>query len=435
MNRKFLLPIILLVLVVLISIIYYQGSEMPNDEVYPTISINTKSDALSKDCMIPATISLDSANGFTATDLGAQIRLRGNSTVDAPKKSYQIKMNEKINLFGIGEGKSKNWVLLANFYDLSKMRNKVSLDMARHLSNIEWSPNSMFVNVQMNGEDIGIYLLTEKVENGKHRIDIESGNVNDDVDIGYLVEMTHYSDDYTFYVGDDKYSIKSDLSENEAVREQQLRYIEEYLIKCTEALQAHDMNSIEEYINIDSLVDYYLLEETTKNLDVGWDSFYLYKKKSGKLYFGPAWDFDLAWGQSYEMNCKEIPGLFAGSDELYDETHEVLWFYEMLKNREYREKVQKRWNEISPKTLSVALDDIDNVNCKSLAEDAVKWNGKSTDMSGYVKDENDYSAQLGYLKQWVESRFDWLNDCFNSGTFLGDDYQTLFHDCGVVCIE
>ena len=75
-----------------------------------------------------------------------------------------------------------------------------------------------------------------------------------------------------------------------------------------------DEQTIEGLVDIDSLVDTYILEEYSKNIDVGWSSFFMYKKAGGKLYFGPPWDFDLAFGNDYRLDDGAWEGIYVGAD-------------------------------------------------------------------------------------------------------------------------
>ena len=99
------------------------------------------------------------------------IRLRGNSTYECPKKPFRIKFDQKQSLFGLP--KAKSWVLLANYYDKSQMRNYLAYLTANKLDNLDFQPASIFVEVEINGEYQGLYLLCEQMETGTGRVDIE----------------------------------------------------------------------------------------------------------------------------------------------------------------------------------------------------------------------------------------------------------------------
>ena len=99
-----------------------------------------------------------------------RIKLRGNSTLGAAKKPFRIKFDSKQSLFGLE--KSKDWVLLANYYDKSNLRNYLAYLTANKMTNLGFQPSSIFVDVYFNGEYYGLFTLCEQMEVNPGRVDI-----------------------------------------------------------------------------------------------------------------------------------------------------------------------------------------------------------------------------------------------------------------------
>ena len=275
-----------------------------------------------------------------------KIKSHGNSSWDySKKKSYNIKLPEKENLYGMG--KAKKWALLSNYLDHSMLRNKVTYEMSR-IGGMEYVMDSVFVDLYADGSYRGTYQLTERVQVQKHRVNIrdlekETELLNDkDLDeynqvlVGvpdnapdhYVVDSYKYYDipnnpaDITggyllqFQLSS-RYSYKAEsgfvTSRGQAVEidgpeyasKEQVLYIRNFVQEMEDAIYSETgYNSkgkhYSDYIDVDSLITAYLVQEISMNIDATQTSFYFYKDSDltgdGKIHFGPAWDFDLAYG-------------------------------------------------------------------------------------------------------------------------------------------
>ena len=150
----------------------------------PALYINLKNNVTlqtinggSKDIKYKATFKIigDDNAKYNISDDNIEIKGRGNTSWAMKKKSYQIKLNKKQNLFDIGNGKSKKWVLLANYSDPTLLKNKIMYDLCVK-ANLSSIPNSKSVDLYVNGDYIGNYLLCDKVEIGSARINLKNKN-------------------------------------------------------------------------------------------------------------------------------------------------------------------------------------------------------------------------------------------------------------------
>ncbi len=388
----------------------------------PVVSITTKTlrDVASKTEYISGTIEITGCDAeYTLERMNMEIRGRGNSSWYFAKKSYRIRLSQKQNLLGLGESAAKSWVLLSNHADQSLLRNHITMEFARKLSGIAFMPASQSVDLYLNGEYRGVYLLCEQIEVNRDRVNISENP--ESLQTGYLIEMTHYAVDPKFTVGDVLYEIKSDLSSSESLQSEQIAYIQQIVQRCYTAVQRGDEALIRTMIDVDSAVDTYIVEELFKNKDDGWDSFYLYYdagKTNERLHFGPLWDFDLSGGNT-DNGGELYEGLWAGVSECITDN---FWFIGLMKEEWFRTLVKERWNELK--------SEIDRIPGKIIAEaDAytaayqrnfVKWpifGQWINQQPPIILSFTTYAEHYRYYATWMQNRIAWLDSVFNDPAF------------------
>ncbi|MCR4717224.1 MAG: CotH kinase family protein, partial [Lachnospiraceae bacterium] len=207
------------------------------------------------------------------------IRGRGNSTWLEDKKPYKVKLDKAVDLFGMG--KNKHWVLLANYYDYSLMRNKLTYYLAEKMG-LEFTPKSIFVDVVMDGEYLGSYQLSQHIRLGKYNIDIddleeEYASADPEITGGYLLTMgeSWLTKDFNTapVISTDIGGIMIDKPEYGEdypadAKEAQINYVKNYIATICERVNAlasgeasrdASGNSWREYLDEQSIIDYYLL--------------------------------------------------------------------------------------------------------------------------------------------------------------------------------
>ncbi|MFZ5986729.1 MAG: CotH kinase family protein [Bacillota bacterium] len=420
------------------ELIEYNQFEMP------IIAINTVSESEidSVEEYTDAQISIINDEGnYEMTDMDVSIRLRGKSSLYADKKSYKIKFDEKQNPLNIGDGESKPWALVSNCYDTSLLRNLTVYRFADSLTGIDYSPNCRSVELYINGEYQGVYLLCEDVNENKNRVDIKE-NPDEVEDNGYLVEMSQYAQENRFEVDTAAYDIKSKLSETESIKEKQIAYISGYIEKAYNALKTGNKMEVKKYIDLDSLVDIYIGNEIVKNVDAGWDSFYMYKDADGKLCFGPMWDFDLAMGNTNSVKGFDSWAGFNPYHVLNVNACSNPWFCHALSHKWFRKLVKERWNELKDEINNIPNTVIKEAesNYQSYCRNFEKWDvlGKQVyieppEISALPTFKDHYT----YLSNWIDNRVKWLTKYFNSkdfkkGIFVNQDGNELSADSNLV---
>lgn len=389
----------------------------------PIISIDTLGNSVNtKEYYTDAKITIWDENGNIDIDnSNISIRLRGNVTLNLDKKSYRFKFSSKTNPLELGDGKSKSWNLVANYYDTTLLRNMTAYTIGDMLDNMPYTPNSCSVEVYVNGSYQGVYLLCEAANVGKNRVNITEDTTLIE-DNGYFVQMSRYAEENVFTVDCCTYEVKSDVSEDTEVAKQQIEYISDYTEKSLHALKIGNKEEVEKYIDIPSLVDNYIGNELCKNVDAGWDSYYFSKDAGGKLTFCPMWDYDLALGNNTEVNGISEPeglGIFDVTDSSANSNP---WLCYAIRCDWFRELLKERWNEkvAEIKTVPNFIRNEIDKNSASYDRNFTKWDtlGKK------VYNETDEEASLEthiehaeYLANWLEKRITWLDSYYNSNDF------------------
>ncbi len=319
---------------------------MQSDTV-PAMYITTESGNLdyihqSKENKEKGNIKVVTADGAVdcESDLSS-IKGRGNATwYDFDKKPYNIKFKSKTNLLGMGS--AKGWCLIANAGDRSHLRHKIAYEAAT-AGGIEFCSDSRYVDLYINNNYMGTYLVTEKVDIGKTSVDIQdlegatedvndadldsyermgetSGSVAgtkkwydipndpDDITGGYLLEFElndRYPNEASGFVTTRNQSVV--LKYPEYASEAQVNYISKLFQDMENAVYSETgYNSkkkhYSEYLDIESFAKMYVIQEFAANLDVAITSFFVYKESDlygdGKFHAAPVWDFDNAFGAS-----------------------------------------------------------------------------------------------------------------------------------------
>ncbi|MBQ8382571.1 MAG: CotH kinase family protein [Clostridia bacterium] len=390
------------------------------------ITTETGADVTSKDEYILGTLTITNCDAEYAMDERIiEIRGRGNKSWEFDKKSYHIQLDSKANLLGIGTAKGKHWNLLANHCDQSLLRNHAALRFASMMSGIAYSPASTSVEVYINGTYNGVYLLTEAIRVGDGRVDV-ADDPEAGTDIGYLIQLSNYAAEYPFYMGGKSYEIKSDLSEDPGLCWEQQMYIQDYMSLCYEAVLAGNREEIERLMDLDSVVDAYIVEETLKNLDVGWDSFFFYKDAGGKLAMGPIWDFDLTLGNANE-GCEGYTDLYVAQGSKGQSNP---WFYNLMAYKWFRELVAQRWASDEVQTVVNSLPELIrteaqtyyNSFCRNFDEWQIFGQQLNREPREIMKLDS-YAEHVDYLVAWLESRIDWMNG-FIGGDRYNEGYNT-----------
>lgn len=285
----------------------------------PIVRIDTQNRApiLDKENYVAATMTIDPNGSDVAPYTGTfRIRGRGNSTWLLPKKPYKVKLDSKSPLMGMAS--SKDFALLANYFDKSLVRTSTAEAISR-TTDLDWTPSYRHVEVILNGEYQGSYQLAETIEVASSRVDIDemedTDNALPELSGGYLLEIDARLEE------NDEPGFRTARSVPVVVKEpeyttQQRDYIRNHIQQFENALfsptYTDPVNGYRKYLDVDSFIDHYLLQEITRNGDSFWSSTFFYKQRNDDLlYWGPMWDFDRAVGSPVTPKDQAAEGWYA----------------------------------------------------------------------------------------------------------------------------
>ena len=376
----------------------------------PILSIQTENNRkiASKDVYINATMNLtpdeDSTVDIAAYAGDIQIKGRGNSTWLAAKKPYKIKLSKKADL--LNSGKNKHYVLLANYYDSTLMRNDIAFSTAKAMGFD--ALDGVHVSLYLNGEYQGDYMLCEHLRVGKARLDIhdweddaadladalceahsELKDASDQLEDALTQDLSWMSSKTVSFNGqeydvrnfvdalparnggfllelDDTYDevskFKTKLGQPIMVSGPEYAktdpelwaYIQTYVQAVEDAVTSPDFTteykgrtvSYQDLVNVDSFVDFFLLTEVFANLDSMFKSTFMYKDVDGLLTMGPIWDFDLCAGGSMVIEFQPYYERWQTTYRSLSRAQGKQWYRYLIRDPEFVQRVYDRYHEL-----------------------------------------------------------------------------------------
>lgn len=345
--------------------------------------------------------TLDISHTASSIHTTAQIKVRGNTSAFAEKTPYKIKLDQAVDLLSRNDSKynSRYWVLID---DASFLRTIVGTEIARQCG-IEWQPSYAFVNVVLNGDWKGCYLLMEAVEKGEGRC-----NINDS---GYILENDVYwwnADDIYFRTAHQIYEVAYTFQYPcpDQVTDSSKDAIKDYITEFETALYDDDEH-YSDYIDLHSWAAWLLVHDIMGTSDAGGANIFLYKydlnqnaPNQTKLKMGPLWDF----GSSYEM------------EDTWANVHEgpisdVFYYPQLLKQESFVHEYKKLWYSISDNLAANTMYTLEQYYSEygtALQESRDLEATRTGTETENVKDE------LTQVSTWLSSRIPWLNDSIAS---------------------
>lgn len=397
------------------------------------------------------------------------IKGRGNATWTYDKRPYNIKFDKKTDLFGMG--KAKKWTLLANYVDKTVMRNHVALSLAETIG-IDFTSKHVYIDLFIDDEYYGNYVLCESVEVGETRVDIfdlegatedanpgieldecayggdhtanyralvpgtqkwlQIPNNPEDISGGYLIEYElpdRYVNEVCGFVTDRNQTMV--LKSPEYASEAQVKYISALYQEFEDAVYSETGYNFfgrhyTEYIDVESFAKMYILQEFTKNLDAAITSFYIYKDAGNdKFVAAPVWDFDRSLGDNFDrfgMNTATPDGWWAGI--IYHWSDNAVKTLPTILNALYRQDdffalASAEWNNTFAPVLTDdyinSLSDFADELTSSAVMNSIRWNNFET--TDYESTAQSYKSYVkGQLLDFIELRRDFLNKGFSDAS-------------------
>lgn len=370
----------------------------------PIVRVNTDGykPIIDKVTPMPATMQIDpNGSAFDAYSGSLEIRGRGNSTWTMPKKPYKLKLKSKSKIMGMAT--SKHWVLLANAQDRSGLRTYGAEQIAKS-TNLAWTPSFRHVELILNGQYVGVYQLAESVKPDPNRVNITemspTDNSGESLTGGYLLEIDDRLEENNEPGWRTPKNVPVVIKEPDPATPEQSSYIRNYVNNFENVLFSSQFQDpaagYAAYLDVDSFIDFWIVQEATRNGDSFWSSTYFYKNRADdKLHFGPIWDFDHSLGSGVTPRPQPAEGWYARMNGA--------WTRKLFTDPAFVQKVAARWAELAP-TLSQIPARIEALGA-SLAtadlNDQARWN--------YTPAEYDTPD---YVANWLTARIDWMSSAF-----------------------
>ena len=386
------------------------------------------------------------------------IKARGNSSwweFKTKKRAYTVKLDKKTDLLGLG--KAKKWTLIANFSERSQMRNKFIYDLSGRLG-MAYS-KSEYVNLVLNGEYMGIYMLCRKIDpkmcdiedyeeiaedaakiikenyhlsdkkyeeledamekdlswlsNGifqnKYKISLSSLDIPDTGN--YLLELDEYYDEYSKFRSDMGVAVMVRAPEYLKTNSERWKELKSFINDFEEALSSSTfVNSkgkhYSEYIDVDSFVDYFLLNALMLNVEFGYKSQYCYITSAGKIVMGPCWDYDWSSGNHFFPSTNNYKAWYPDWRCVHNK-----WYHKLYGDPSFVNKARERWFEIQ----DIIKEEIENlesiyVNLMDSAELEINCYNADPYETDYRYRSNGWTFQeeYEYFASFLLKRASWM---------------------------
>lgn len=386
------------------------------------------------------------------------IEIRGRYSASLPQKPYGFEtrdnFGENLNVPLFHMPAENDWILLANYNDKTFMRNSLAFELFRKMGH--YAPRTQFVEVMVNGYYKGIYVFTEKIKRDFGRVSISKlstdENSGDDLTGGYIIKIDYYND-FNSWIS--SYAplgqfVKNvhfvfEYPEPEKITSIQQNYIKKFIDEFETILYAPNtyghQKALLRYLDFDSFIDYFILNELARNVDGYKKSSYFHKDKDsngGVLHAGPVWDFDWAWKNINECYF----GATDGSGWAYL-VHQCdpwpvppSWMTRLLQDPDYAQKVNERYFELRETFLSEAyifnyIDSVANLIDEAQKRHYTTWRilGMNVGTPEVDLQPNTYAGEITKFKQWISTRLNWLDANIPNFIVTGFDRNKLNKQC------
>lgn len=361
------------------------------------------------------------------------IEFRGESSQGFPKKSYGFETwdaaGNDIDTAFLNFPSEEDFILHGPYSDKSLMNNVLAMKLANEMGH--YSSRTRMVELVINDEYKGIYVLMEKIKHDKNRVDIATLNINeisgDDLTGGYIFRIDKGSYDgwqsrYNVYGNNYKLYFQYYYPDQDDIVAQQKTYIQNYMHDFEDAIASSTFKNAKgkhylDYIDLRSFVDNFILNELTKDVDAYRLSTYFHKDKDsngGKVKAGPFWDFNLSLGNGDYCSADDPTGW-----QYYQCVgNSPFWWDAMLQDAEFRSALRCRWNELRntilhTDTINNYLDSMTVTLAGSSDRNFERWPILGTYIwpnPWYFASATSHDEVMNYLKEWVEDRSIWLDN-------------------------
>ncbi len=409
----------------------------------PLMIINTNGQDIPDEPRIVADMGLidngegeiNSVNDFHNEYSGKiSIELRGESSLGFAKKSFSIELqkddgsNNNVSILGLPE--ENDFVLYGPYSDKTMIKNVLTYELFSRTG--RWAPRTRYIEIIINDDYRGIYVLTEKLKRDKNRVDIDKLTADDtsmpEMSGGYILRRDK-KDDLPEEVAWWRSPVEQPFNERmwyqcydpgyDELTQNQTTYIRDWMRNFDEMMSGSNFgdpeNGYKKFIKVKSFIDMMFINEISKGIDNYMFSTYFHKENDedgGELVAGPPWDYNLGYGNldyGEGWNAKETYGW------CYPQWSRTYWFERLMEDDTYCNRVYNRWTEFRDDIFSdeavIAIID----SCVNVLGDAIDRNFAKFPTLGYyvwpavAPYPETYEGEIDNLKTWLIGRLAWMD--------------------------
>jgi hypothetical protein len=370
----------------------------------------------------------DPPNGYNGY---ISIEIRGSSSQTFPKKSYALETqdslgaNNNVSLLGMPE--ENDWILHGPYTDKTLMRNAIIFQLGHDAG--RYTPRTRYCELFINDDYRGVYMLMENIKRDANRVDIANllpvDTIGDEITGGYILKIDKFTggfeggwtSPYSTEGGEDLV-IQFHKPEIDDLNEPQIDYIQNHITEFEDALAGDNFTDsilgYQEYIDVLSFVDLYLINELSKNIDGYRFSTYFYKQKDsngGKIVMGPWWDYNLSLGNANYCEGWEPTGfeVNTGCGNI-----NPFWFERLLEDPAYSNLTRCVWEGYradawSDESVHERIDSLETLLADANVRDHVRWPrlGEYVWPNWFIGDT--YEQEIDFMREWLDERLAWLD--------------------------
>lgn len=416
-----------------------------NVEAFPTISVEVTPEMWEdRETWFTGAVSIrgHEQEAYNFDYQVADIRGRGNSTWNGrpgnrtarDKRPIRFRFPEMQSIMG-SDYEARTWILLANHLDQSllRLRTEAAFYLGRHLTGLNWTPSSQFVHLYVNGEYMGVYQLTDErdiypMTTGR----LSHIQVNTDPALAEFVierdDRANRNDERRYYDYVQVFGVVYDIrfpSGSGFRSEAQGRYVYDFLSNVSLAIRSGDWGQMQECVDIEAFIDFFIVQELIKNQDIGFSSVFmqiLNQEDGGRrLVMGPLWDFDISAGNSDAAHLSGIqyfyePGHLQAAMRHY-------WFGFALQVPEFQARFLERWDEVMAVYFPQMIQRLQYMY-ETYAQEFAR-NFERHEIMGVnvfrtpevLMALETHGEHVAFLIEFLEARAQWLNEFWHEGGF------------------
>ena len=427
-------------------ITFYENA--PNENNLPSMRISTVGQVIVDEPKINAELIVSENNIESNYKIG--IEIRGSSSQMFPKKSYGFETksddwSEDLDVSLGGFPEEEDWILYGPYSDKSLIRNKLTFDLSNSIG--YKASNVKFYNLYINNDYKGLYVLMEKIKRDENRVNITKID-GDNVKGGYIIKIDKPTGDGWNYCNtcyENSFSFRSNYDANGNISEEspthfiyhypkpsdinnnQKSHISSIINEFESVLSSDNFDDPEtgyrSMIDIDSFIDFFIMNEITKNIDGYRLSTFINVDIDEKIKMGPIWDFNLAFGNADYCDGANTQGWMYNFNSICpgDVWQVPFWWRRLMESVYFKEKLKDKWqlyrsNNLSNLNIESQIDSyVEYLNTNNVvSENFYKWPilGRYVWPNYFIGAT--YESEINYLKGWINQRLNWMDGQINN---------------------